>query len=65
MKRLIDHYLRSWKNNSERMPLLIRGVRQVGKTYAVREHLTPLLKLILKSVNRLELCSKKIYFLKH
>ncbi len=37
MKRLIDHYLLSWKNNSERMPLLLRGARQVGKTFAVRE----------------------------
>lgn len=37
MKRLIDHYLHAWKHSSERMPLLIRGARQVGKTYAVRE----------------------------
>src|SRR3990172_11714559 len=37
MKRLIDYHLRRWKNNSLRQPLLLRGARQVGKTYAVRE----------------------------
>ncbi len=36
MKRLIDHYLRSWKNSPERMPLLLRGARQIGKTFSVR-----------------------------
>ncbi len=34
MKRLIDKYLLDWKNSDIRMPLLIRGARQVGKTYA-------------------------------
>lgn len=37
MKRLIDHYLRVWKDSSARKPLLLRGARQVGKTYAVRQ----------------------------
>lgn len=37
MKRLIDYHLQKWKNNPYRQPLLIRGARQVGKTYAVRE----------------------------
>ena len=36
MKRLIDHYLLQWKNNSWRKSLLVRGARQVGKTYSVR-----------------------------
>ncbi len=36
MKRLIDHYLQQWKNSSRRKALLIRGARQVGKTYSVR-----------------------------
>lgn len=34
MKRLIDKYLLEWKSSNLRMPLLIRGARQVGKTYA-------------------------------
>lgn len=37
MKRLIDYYLRKWKDSLLRQPLLLRGARQVGKTYAVRE----------------------------
>ncbi len=36
MKRLIDYYLLEWKNKLNRKPLLLRGARQVGKTYAVR-----------------------------
>src|SRR5260221_12874190 len=37
MKRLIDHYLDGWKQSPYRKPLLLRGARQVGKTYAVRQ----------------------------
>jgi predicted AAA+ superfamily ATPase len=37
MKRLIDYHLNAWKNDSDRKPLLLRGARQVGKTYSVRE----------------------------
>lgn len=37
MKRLIDYHLKQWVTSEERQPLLLRGARQVGKTYAVRE----------------------------
>lgn len=37
MKRFIDQELISWKNDSSRKPLLVRGARQIGKTYAIRE----------------------------
>jgi len=37
MKRLIDFFLLEWKNEHfDRKPLLLRGARQVGKTYAAR-----------------------------
>ena len=36
MKRIIDFYLNEWKNSAYRKPLLLRGARQVGKTYAVK-----------------------------
>ena len=36
MKRLIDYHLLQWKINSHRKPLILRGARQVGKTFAVR-----------------------------
>ena len=37
MKRIIDYFLLEWKWSRLRKPLLLRGARQVGKTYAVRE----------------------------
>lgn len=37
MKRLIDWHLRTWKDDRRRKPLLLRGARQVGKTFAVRQ----------------------------
>ena len=37
MKRLIFEELISWKDGANRKPLLLRGARQVGKTYMVRE----------------------------
>lgn len=37
MKRLIDDELIEWKNAKFRMPLLLRGARQVGKTYAAQQ----------------------------
>ena len=36
MKRVIGHYLSDWRTRSGRKALLIRGARQVGKTYSVR-----------------------------
>lgn len=37
MKRNASDYLRHWKNAPHRKPLLIRGARQVGKTWLMRE----------------------------
>lgn len=36
MRRIIDHFLAQWKTDTLRKPLLMRGARQVGKTYSVR-----------------------------
>ena len=35
MKRDFEKYLLHWKNSPNRKPLIIRGARQVGKTYTV------------------------------
>lgn len=35
-KRIIDFHLDQWKTDPFRKPLLLRGARQVGKTYAAR-----------------------------
>jgi len=37
MKRHIYNFLSAWKDRSNRKPLVVRGARQVGKTYIVRE----------------------------
>lgn len=35
MKRLIENTLLDWKDSKRRKPLIIRGARQVGKTYTI------------------------------
>lgn len=35
MKRLIDWHLVTWKEEIKRKPLLLKGARQIGKTYSV------------------------------
>jgi len=37
MKRNILQYLKEWKNRKNRNPLILRGARQVGKTYIIEE----------------------------
>ena len=40
LERLVDQRLLEWKSSKNRKPLLLRGARQVGKTWAVR-HFAP------------------------
>lgn len=37
MRRFIDRELRQWKDSKRRKPLMLRGARQVGKTYSLKE----------------------------
>ena len=37
LKRKIDNYLISWKQNAERMPLIVKGARQIGKTVSIEK----------------------------
>ena len=37
MERLIMHKLLAWKNSPYRKPLILKGVRQVGKTWVLKE----------------------------
>lgn len=37
MQRKIMDYLKSWKDNPHRKPLILQGARQVGKTYSLLE----------------------------
>ena len=36
LTRKIDKYLTEWKENKSRLPLIIKGARQIGKTEAIR-----------------------------
>lgn len=36
LKRKIDDFLLEWKKDSNKMPLIIRGARQIGKTYSIK-----------------------------
>src|SRR4051812_33139657 len=36
MKRQIFEHLQRWKNSKARKPLILKGARQVGKTYALK-----------------------------
>lgn len=35
LKRKIDQYLMEWKKNKNRLPLIVKGARQIGKTDAI------------------------------
>ena len=35
LKRKIDDFLIDWKNNNNKLPLIIKGARQIGKTDAI------------------------------
>ena len=35
LKRKIDEYLINWKNSKDKMPLIIKGARQIGKTESI------------------------------
>lgn len=37
MKRLVFNHLRAWKQSPLRKPLILKGVRQVGKTWLLKE----------------------------
>ena len=37
LKRKIDEFLSEWKQNPDRLPLIVKGARQVGKTASIRQ----------------------------
>ena len=37
MERKFTKYLKEWRNHVNRKPIMVRGARQVGKTYIIRE----------------------------
>ena len=37
LPRKIDIFLKDWKNSENRLPLIVKGARQIGKTEAIKE----------------------------
>ncbi len=37
LKRKVDEYLVQWKKNPNRLPLIVKGARQIGKTESIRK----------------------------
>lgn len=35
MKRKIEEFLLEWKNSKDHLPLVVKGARQIGKTYSI------------------------------
>ena len=35
LKRKIDTYLKEWKGNKDKKPLIVKGARQIGKTESI------------------------------
>lgn len=35
LRRHIDNYLKEWKKRDNRVPLIVKGARQIGKTYSI------------------------------
>ena len=43
-KRKIDKFLNEWKNEKNKLPLIVKGARQIGKTDAIENFAKNLLK---------------------
>lgn len=37
LRRKVDDFLESWKENPDRLPLIIKGARQIGKTFSIEK----------------------------
>ena len=48
LKRKIDDYLIEWKNNTDRLPLIVKGARQIGKTNAIRNFGEKIMRFLLR-----------------
>ena len=35
LRRKIDDYLLAWRNREDKLPLIVKGARQIGKTESI------------------------------
>lgn len=40
LRRKIDSYLKAWKCSDDKMPLIVKGARQIGKTFSIMQFAT-------------------------
>lgn len=55
LKRKIDEFLVQWKNNKDRLPLIVKGARQIGKTESINhfaKNITAILFILILCLNR-------------
>ncbi len=57
IKRKIDTFLLQWKDNPDRKPLIVKGARQIGKTYSI----DAFAKANYQSVVRINFVEQKMY----
>ncbi|MFR8792038.1 AAA family ATPase [Gallintestinimicrobium sp.] len=57
--RKTDTFLRNWKKNPDRYPLIIKGARQVGKTETIRKFAKENYKNLVE-INFIENCKCKL-----
>lgn len=48
LRRKIDDYLIQWKQNPDRLPLIVKGARQIGKTESIRNFASKSYKIVIE-----------------
>ena len=46
IERKVDTFLKEWKGNSDKKPLIIKGARQIGKTFSIMQFATSSYKYV-------------------
>ena len=54
LKRKVDDFLEEWKTKEDRMPLIIKGARQIGKTKSIKQFANSHYENIVEINGRLE-----------
>lgn len=64
MRRKIDDFLKEWKENEDRLPLIVKGARQIGKTHPSCNLQMTTIRTWLPSIlfYGIKLCNKNIGF---
>lgn len=50
LKRKVDAYLKNWKQDTHKKPLIIKGARQIGKTETVLRFAEEIMRMLSISI---------------